>query len=385
MSAGTASDEGSIEVPGTWEDYYAPEFVVRVGGQVVDPTTKGDVLQISVTLDEHNPASFSLTISDWDDVELTFKHSSSRRFDPGKEVTIDLGYASRLQRVVTGVITSLSPRFPESGSPTLTVAGQDLMRMMANRHPGDGDRKHYYERTDAEIAEEIAGRWKMKADVVPSAPRHPVVVQRQEDAVFLMERAKRIDYEFFITLGTGGEEILSFVPRRDGRDGRRLRVHRFVWGTNLMSFTPRLSATGQVSEVIVRGWDPRTKQPIVGTAKASDLPASAAADRSGPAKADSRTRKIVYDAPVASVEEARRLAISMLMERANAYTKGTAQVIGQPDLRPNDTVEIGRVGCRFEGEYHVTKVVHTLGASGFTTSFDVDRPVEGECPKRRTP
>jgi phage protein D len=380
MTAGAAPGGESIEVPGTWEDYYAPEFVVRVGGEVVDPTTKGDILQISVTLDEKNPASFSLTVSDWDDVELTFKHSSSHRFDPGKEVTIDLGYASRLERVVTGVITSLSPRFPESASPTLTVAGQDLMRTMANRHPNDGDRKHYYKKTDAQIAEEIAKRWKMATDIRPSAPEHPVVVQRQEDAVFLMERAKRIDYEFFISLGPSGKETLSFLPRRDGRDGRSLRVRRFVWGTNLMSFTPRLSATGQVSEVIVRGWDPRTKQPIVGTAKAGDLPSSAAADRSGPAKADSRTRKIVYDAPVASVDEARRLAISLLMERANAYTKGTAQVIGQPDLRPDDTVEIGGVGCRFEGRYHVTKVVHTLGASGFTTSFDVDRPVEGKCP-----
>jgi uncharacterized protein len=147
-----------------------------------------------------------------------------------------------------------------------------------------------------------------------------------------------------------------------------------------MSFTPRLSATGQVSEVTVRGWNSRTKQPIDETVRASDLPSSAAADRSGPAKADKRTRKVVYDAAVASADEARRLAISLLMERANAYTKGTAQVIGQPDLRPGDTVEIGKVGCRFQGQYHVTKVVHTLGASGFTTSFDVDRPVEGKCP-----
>jgi len=379
MTAGTAPGGSSIEVPGTWEDYYAPEFVVQVGGEVVDPTTKGDILQISVTLDEENPASFSLTVNDWDDVKLTFKHSSSRRFNPGREVTIDLGYASRLQRVVTGLITSLSPRFPESASPTMTVAGQDLMRLMANFQPKDTDRKHYYNKTDADIAKEIAERWGMTPDVIPSAPQHPVVVQRQEDAVFLMERAKRIDYEFFISLGPGGEEKLSFVPRRDGRDGRSLQVRQFVWGTNLMSFTPRLSATGQVSEVTVRGWDSRTKKPIKETVHASDLPSSAVPDRSGPGKADSRTRKVVYDAPVSSAEEARRLAISLLMERANAYTKGTAQVIGQPDLRPGDTVEIGKVGCRFEGRYHVTKVVHTLGASGFTTSFDVNRPVEGKC------
>ena len=382
MTAGGATaDDRSTQLPGLWEDYYAPEFVVRVDGRVVDPTTKGDVLQIGVTLDEKNPASFSLNISDWDDVELRCKYSSTSTFNPGKPVTIDLGYANRLQRVVTGVITSLSPRFPESGSPTLTVAGQDLMRTMANRHPADGDRKHYRDKTDTEIAQEIAVRWHMRADVVQSAPRHPLVVQKQEDAVFLMERAKRIDYEFFISLDeTTGEEILSFVPRRDGRDARSLQVHQFTWGENLMSFTPRLSATGQVSEITVRGWDPRNKNPIVYTARARDLPPSAAVDRSGPAKADPRTRKIVYDAPVLSVEEARRLAISMLMERANAYTKGNAQVIGQPDLRPDDTVNIGGVGCRFNGQYHVTKVVHSLGATGFTTSFDVDRPVEGKCP-----
>jgi uncharacterized protein len=385
MTAGGATaDNGSGQLPGLWADYYAPEFVVRVDDRVVDPTTKGDVLQIEVTLDEKNPASFSLVISDWDDVKLDFKYSSKRTFNPGRPVTIDLGYASRLQRVVTGVITSLSPRFPESGSPTLTVTGTDLMRMMANRQPDDGERKHYRDSTDAEIAQEIAVRWGMRADVVQSAPRHTLVVQKQEDAVFLMERAKRIDYEFFIGLdGVTGEETLSFVPRRDGRDARSLRVHQFTWGTNLISFTPRLSATGQVSEVTVRGWDPRTKKPIVYTARAKDLPSSAAVDRSGPARADPRTRKIVYDAPVLSVEEARRLATSMLMERANAYTKGSARVIGQPDLRPDDTVNIGGVGCRFEGQYHVTKVVHSLGANGFTTSFEVDRPVEGKCPKSR--
>jgi uncharacterized protein len=377
----TAAGDGSVLRPGLWKDYYAPEFVVRVDGRPLDPTTRGDVLQIGVTLDERQPASFNLTVSDWDDVELAFKYSSTRTFNPGRLVTIDLGYASRLVRVVTGVITSLSPHFPDSGAPTLTVSGQDLMRKMANGQPADGERKLYKDKTDGQIAQEIAVRWGMRAQVDTSGPRHPLVVQKQDDALFLTERAKRIDFEFFIGLDeSSGEEVLTFIPRRDGRDGRGLRVYRFEWGVNLSSFTPRLSTTGQLSEVTVRGWDPRTKQPIVYTAHASDLPASAAADRSGPTRADRRARKFVYDAPVLSLEEARRLATSLLMERANAFTKGSGQVVGLPDLRPGDTVEIAGVGCRFNGRYHVVKVTHTLGASGFSTSFDVDRPVEGTCP-----
>ena len=361
-----------------WRDYYAPEFVLRVDGQPLDPTTKGDVLQIGVTLDEKQPAAFNLTVSDWDDVDLTFKYSSTTTFDPGRSVTIDLGYADRLMRVVSGVITSLSPRFPESGTPTLTIGGQDLMRKMANRQPPDGERKLYRNKTDSEIAQEIAARWKMRAHVERSGPRHVLVAQRQDDAVFLMERAKRIDFEFFIGLDeASGEEVLNFVPRRDGRDGRALQVYQFQWGANLSSFSPRLSSNDQVSQVTVRGWDPRAKQPIVYTAHAADLPSSAAGGQSGPAKADQRAMEVLYDAPVLSLEEARQLATSRLMERANRYTSGTAQAIGLPDLRPDDTVDIGGVGSRFSGRYHITKVVHSLGASGFTTSFEFDRPVEG--------
>jgi phage protein D len=369
---------GSEPRPGLWRDYYAPEFVVRVDDRALDPTTRGDILQIGVTLDEKQPAAFNLTVSDWDDVDLTFKYSSTTTFDPGRRLTIDLGYADRLVRVVAGIITSLSPRFPDSGAPTLTVGGQDLMRRMANRQPADGERKLYLNKTDADIAREIAVHWKMRANVDDTGPRHPRVVQRQPDAVFLMERAKRIDFEFFIGLDeTSGEEVLNFLQRRDGRDGRPLRIYRFEWGVNLSSFSPRLSTTSQVSEVEVRGWDASTKQPIVYIARARDLPRSATGDRSGPAKADSRTREILYDAPVLSIEEARRLATSRLMELANQYTSGTGQVIGMPDLRPDDTVEIVGVGERFSGRYHVTKVTHTLGASGFTTGFEVDRPVEG--------
>jgi phage protein D len=371
--------EASTLRPGLWDDYYAPEFLVRVGGQLLDPSTKGDILQITVTLDEKQPAAFNLSISDWDDGRLTFKYSSTSVFDPGRQVTIDLGYASKLMRVCTGAITSLSPQFPESGTPTLTVGGQDRMRLMANRQPGPADHKLYRNKTDGEIAAEVAARWSMRADVDRSGPRHPRVVQKnQDDATFLMERAKRIDFEFFILVEERtGEEVLHFCPRRDGRDAAPLRVYQFEWTKNLISFSPRLTTTQQVREVTVRGWDPGAKKPIVYTARSSDLPANARGPRNGPESADRRAVEVIVDKPILSLEEARRLATSRLMERANQFISGTAKVIGLPDLRPNDNVDIAGVGSRFSGRYHVTKVTHTLGGSGFTTGLELDRPLAG--------
>ena len=154
-------------------------------------------------------------------------------------------------------------------------------------------------------------------------------------------------------------------------------MYEFEWGRNLINFNPRLTSTNQVSAVTVRGWDPQAKKPIVYTARSSDLPRSAAGPRSGPAAADRSAVEVIVDKPILSLEEARRLATSRLMERANQFTSGSAQVIGLPDLRPNDNVDITNVGPRFSGRYHVTKVTHTLGVNGFTTAIEVDRPVAG--------
>ncbi len=360
------------------DDYYAPDFEVRVDGRLLSPATRGDILQVSVTLDEQQPASFALTVSDWDDERFDFKYSSSTTFDPGTPVSIDLGYEGRLVRVVSGLVTSLSPRFPESGSPTLTVGGQDVMRQMAKRELPPDERKLYRDKADWQIAQEIAARWQLRSDVTRKGPVHKLVTQRQNDAAFLMERARRIDFEFFVDVDRhSGDEVLHFVERRDGRDGTPIQVYSFEWGVNLMSFSPRLSTNQQVTAVTVRGWDPATKKPIVYTARPSDLPSTARGSHSGPAAAGSRAVETIVDVPVLSLEEARRLAIGRLMERANRYLEGNAQIVGQPDVRPGANVDLAKLGTRFSGRYHVTKVTHTLGGSGFTTSIDLSRAVGG--------
>ena len=76
---------------------------------------------------------------------------------------------------------------------------------------------------------------------------------------------------------------------------------------------------------------------------------------------------IVIDAPVASVEEARELAIALLRERAYQFITGTGRIAGLPELRPGDVLEIHGIGRRFSGNYFVTRVEHTLGESGFFT------------------
>jgi len=63
-------------------------------------------------------------------------------------------------------------------------------------------------------------------------------------------------------------------------------------------------------------------------------------------------------------------AQALLRERAYHYLKVSGQVIGLPDLRPGYNVELQGLGKRFSGTYYLLKVEHTLGNSGYLTSFE---------------
>lgn len=373
----------SLIEPGLPTDYYAPDFKVEVEGEELDPTAKGDVLDLKVVMDIDNMTSCQLAVSNWDDRTLAFKYSDTRTFDLGARVHVQLGYADQLRSMLRGQVTALSPKFPESGQPTLDVTVLDGMIKLKDRKPAEGERKAYENLADWQIAQEIAQRNQMDVRVTEAGETHPLVVQKnQSDAVFLMERAKRIDFDCFVlTDPVSGRDTLNFIRPTDARDDTGVRVYTFRWGESLLSFSPSLTLARQVASVTVRGWDPGAKEAISYKATAADLPGAAqGGGTSGPEAADQTLggkEDVVVDAPVLTQEEAKELAISLLRERAYEFVTGTGRVIGIPDLRPGDNVDVEGLGRRFSGRYYVKRVEHSLGGSGFTTQFDGRRVYDG--------
>lgn len=392
----TAAVEPEIADP----DRYAPEFEVFIEGVEADPTTKNDILDIKVHRDIDEMSGFDLELNNWDDANLRFKHSDSTEFRLGSRVSVRLGYADKLVTVASGTVSTLAPKFPDGASPTVSVSGVDGMLKLKDRKPTKEEDKIFPRMTDAEIAERIARRNKLRIVTSPGGPTHDLVVQKnQDDAHFLMERAKRLDYECYILPDPDtGEETLYFVKPTDGRDGRPIRLFRLTYQPglttgptalpeglvpNLLDFTPTLTVSQQVSKLTVRGWDPRTKSPIEAVASATDLPAgqNAAGGESGPEAADSAAggrQEALVDAPVTSYDEARELAIALLRERSYEFIQATGRVAGLPELRPGDNLEIFGLGRRFSGTYYVKRVEHTLGTSGFFTTFTGRRIYQGE-------
>ena len=371
-------------------DYYAPSFRVEIDGQQLSPQTNGDVLSLKVKMDIDNMTSFELSIANSVDPTTRkarassdgFKYSDSQAFDPGRQVHIKMGYADRLVSMVMGQITSLSPKFPEQGPSTLTVAGLDSMFRLKGRRPQHGEETKYRNKTDSDIAKIIAARNNLLVKVTDITEPHPEVVQKnQDDAQFLMERAKRIDFECFVLMvPETTKPTLHFIRPTDGSDSSRVRSFSLRWGENLLNFMPTINMSEQVGKVTVRGWDPSAKEAIVATAGPQDLPSNPRGGRSGPETSQQSQQKsdVTVDAPVRSFKEAFELAKSLLKEKAYRFITATGEIIGLPDLRPGDNLSISGLGKHFSGDYYVKKVDHSSDNSGFKTHFEVRRTHDGK-------
>ena len=380
-------------VPGLLTEYYAPNFKVLVEGKELDATTHGDILDVNVNMDIETLSSFDLTVNNWDDSSFDFKYSDTDTFDIGKRVDIQMGYADELRFMVSGLIQTLSPSFPESGAPTLSVSGVDRRVKLRDRRPKASDVKQFVNKTDSAIAREIAERNGLEARVTTTNERHPLVVQKnQDDLTFLMERAKRIDFDFYLRVHPiTGKDELFFVSPTDNRDARRTRAYVFEWGKNLINYSTQLTLNRQVASVTVSGWDSTRKERISYKATAADLPEARGSGTNGPSSARERLadrQDFVVDQPVLSAQEARDLAISHLRERAYQFLTGSGRIIGLPDMRPGDMAELRGLGQRFSGtredpiQYYIKKVTHAIGGSGYQSQFEVRSTADGGIPQQ---
>lgn len=357
--------------------YFAPAFVVRVNGAKLDADISRSLTEVSVTDELDTTDQFSLTIAN-PYPKLRWTHTDDAGlFKEGNAVKIELGYGDDLQPMLEGEITRISPTFPESGMPMVRIEGHGLLhRLQGSRHT-----RTFQNMTDKQIAEKIAQEVKLTPQVEDTKTEYAYVIQcNQADLDFLKERARLIHFELFVK----GKDLIF---RRSKTD--QSKTYTLVWGNPsrsfapeanvlpLKSFTPTLNTLHQVNEVIVRGYDPKTKKEIVGRAGAgaeetkmggTQTGAQISANAFGARKEEVRVQR-----PIASQEEADKLARAIYNQRALQFLTGSGSTIGLPDLRAGCVVDIDGLGTRFSGLYYVTQATHSIGNSGYQTTFAVRR------------
>jgi phage protein D len=181
-----------------------------------------------------------------------------------------------------------------------------------------------------------------------------------------MGRAQRIGHELTVV-----DKVLYFRPRQIATQP----VLSLSMNDDLLSFSARLTSLGQPPDIMVRGWDPKQKQVIVG--KSGTQNGMMGGTQGGPAavkKAFGAAVSTVVQDPVFSKAEADSIAMGQFNESALDYISGEGTCEGNPKLRSGTVIKISDVGTRFSGDYYVTAVRHTLdGTSGYASTFSVRR------------
>lgn len=362
------------------QDFYAPTFEVYQGGKRLPQTVLRDISEVSFHDDVEQIDTFELTLNNWDSDARDYKYSDDDRFDPGRDIVLWMGYLGKggLRRMISGKITTLQPTFPAAGRPTLKVGGVNLLHDLRTKQ----ESKRYVDRTDSQIAREIGVRLGVEMEIDREAEQqerpYPYLVQKNEFSInFLIERARRIGYDLYVTevdtTGSAKPSALHFGPSVNTRDP----IYELTYGRTLSQFQPTLSTANQVSKVTVRGWDKVNKDTIEYTARRSELRTRGVRQTGqGPVDAAiAKQEEVVVCVPVLDRDEARQLAIQILERNAKQLVRGSGSTVGMPDLRAGRVVLINGLDrpksarAFYDGHYFLTSTTHRLGPGGYTTEF----------------
>ncbi|MFB6155709.1 MAG: phage late control D family protein [Haloferacaceae archaeon] len=367
MSATGADAETTTfeELQETYEYFYVPQFSVTVGERTF---TEADGLlsDLSVDLSLDAATAFSFTLNyPYDRERGRFRDFEWEAFEPGREVSVSMGYGGTTPPVLQGGrIQTVQPRFPADSAPTIAVSGFGPLHALTSvpeSGPSEKSLTRTWEDTPPhEVVEAVVSERGYDFDGVETvdAGVSPPQIKQDEsshDLAFLLRLGEEYAYELFAR-----DRTLYF--RRSRYDGPPDVVLRY--GVSLDSFAPQLDDSGQVDAVEVRSWDATRGEEIVGTATRADL---------GVAGGDGAETTETLRLPVADEAAARARAEAVLANRLDGTVTGQGECVGLPEIRPGTRLRLERLTDRFSAVYYVESATHRFGSSGYRTSFSVKR------------
>lgn len=345
--------------------YYAPEFKIEINSAELKAEVSHTILSLRVEQEVNRTNAFDFVIQDEFKVGA-FKWLGHEPFKFGNTVSVSMGYAGHVIKMVEGKIQNIDANFFEGTAPTFTARGSDNAYEFLTT---PSDTKVFIQKTDSAIVREIAQMAHLEAVVDETEEVAPTKTKRGGRSYFdfLRHLAAANRYEFYLS----GRQLCFTMPKKDKEPSATLK-----WGKDIISFKPMLNTSQAVTKVVVRGWDRSGGQRIEASASAGDEQTQ----EQGRRLASQIAREIygdvvrvITDRPVRSVREARQEAQGELERASDNFITGTVETIGIPELRPRECIRINGLGEWFSGKYYIEKITHRIDQNGYRSSFNVKR------------
>lgn len=332
-------------------------FYLTLGGKQAPEPLMRDLQAVTVENSLHLPDVATLVLLDprlhWiDDASL----------EPGTTLVIATRVGRNEQSVFDGEIVEIEPDF-EPGVQRLVVRAFDrLHRLARGRHV-----RSFQNVTDGDLVNRIAQEVGLSAEVGPNRQVHPYILQHNEsNLAFLQRRAAALGFLLFAE----GTRLCCVPPRTDETP------LELAWGRTMSEFKPRLTTIGQVGGVAVRGWNPQTKQAVVGQAARGRASPIVGMRQTGGELAEQafqiEARHLVASSTIRSQAVAQVLAQAAADRLGGRFIEAEGAGNGNPGLVAGKAVRVSNVGDRFSGTYFITSSAHTYThEDGYRTSFTI--------------
>lgn len=336
------------------------QFYLQVEGMDGGPALElmADTLEMTVESSLHLPDVATVILHD-----TQLRWVDDKRLEPGKALQISAKPPGGDEKpLFDGEIVELEPDF-SPGSQKLVVRAFDrLHRLGRGRHV-----RSFLNVTDGDLVQKIAQELGLQAAIGPASEVHPYVFQNnQTNLEFLQGRAAALGYLLFMDGKT-----LHFEPPQSEDDPVELK-----WNETLHEFRPRLTTVDQVTVSTVRGWDPATRQEIVGQVQnGNGIPQVGEKRKPGElvrAAFGLDALLLTADRPVRTQGAAELLAQAMADRHSGRFIEAEGSCLGNSRIVAGSALRLGNVGDRFSGTYLVTTARHEYRADGdYTTSFGI--------------
>jgi len=334
---------------------------VRVNNNDLAAELMNDLVQVVVDTNLHLPGMFVIRVHD---EQLRWIDQGPFELGAAVEIGTKPEEGGSEEKLIIGEITALEPDFGQGTQAVLAVRGYDRSHRL---HRGTHSRA-FTQVTDSDLATQIAQEVGLRADVDATSQVYDHVLQdNQTYMAFLRGRAERIGYQVYTR-----DRTLYFRRPGSQAGGSALRLE---WGNQLRAFRPRFTLAEQIDELVVKGWDPKNKTEITGSASRSQASPQIGESRSGAqlaANAFGSGKRIVVNRPVTSQAEADMVAQALYDECTGALVEAHGSCYGTAQLAAGVMVELTSLGQKFSGRYFVTSATHVYSAGGdYQTEFSV--------------
>jgi uncharacterized protein involved in type VI secretion and phage assembly len=337
---------------------------IKVNGTELKPELDGLVESVIVQDRLRMPDSFVITFRDPLVGVLT-----KAKLDIGAKITIEVTApgVDKADVLMDGEVTSVEAEYDRLGTRAVVRGYDALHRLSAGTKSRTFENASY-----SDIVSKIAREAGLTADVDTTAGTLDHVIQPNvSDLHFIYYLAGRCGYTVSVN-----KETLEFKrPTKASKAPSKGEVDsnnplQLVWGQRLLEFRARISAVGQVKNIKVRGWDPKTQKPIIGQGRSGTNSTQVSTSVSALTKTSKGDTFTVVNQPMATQSHADKLADAVAEQIGSAGYEATALVVGSPKLKAGVAVSLSKVDPDLEGKWVITAARHEFGLGPYRTFLE---------------